>query len=798
MSLFSKFLLLVNLFTGLLCGSLIGQVAITINITPDDFPQDIYWTLEDQEFEIIASGDLTGWLPGQLYSMTVENLEEKCYTFLITDRAGDGITGGGGYEIFYDNDLLVADYANGFLDRTYHHLNCGVGEVCETAITLNVPSPRKIYVPDTKDYWFSFTPKGTDAFYRVTMCTNSSLGVAANTALWLYDDCNRFAQTNDAEGSIAYSTEAGGDCGSGAEFNYMLLEGGTEYFIRHKPQEDWVNDPVNDSLRIKVDSLPLKPGCTDKLACNYDPFAYIDDGSCVLDSDCGPDLSFDQQALIESIEVDTINSNDQCLIEEGCLRGEGAREVIRFTTKIDNIGDADYVVGRPELNPNNFSRDNCHEHFHHQGYAEYLLFSGSGEPEPIGFKNGFCVLDLECGNPSLSKYRCNYMGVTAGCSDIYGSHIDCQWIDITDIADGSYTMVARINWNRLPDERLFEEKSYLNNWGQACVVIDRSSGALVVTVEDDCPEYVDCKGDVFGQAIVDCNGDCDGDAHFGDVDASGILETEDVDSYLGMLVNKIDIEGPCFDLNADGNISIYDAALAFQCVQENIREESNPFHKHCILPAGNERLDQFATIRSTEFVPSDGYMDLEISVTDQDIAAFQIATSGIRISSVEKLYEDQSDEFLWNDQEVFILQGSEFFARSAGFRPFVRIHFSEITADSICVTPASEIINLDYDRITVVLEDVCHFISATKDDISHSINYKLRPNPAKETLYISAADHEVTSIQIISSEGRIVSDLRGHFGHQTEVDVSTLPTNFYMVRIAFSNGGIINEKFLKI
>jgi len=72
----------------------------------------------------------------------------------------------------------------------------------------------------------------------------------------------------------------------------------------------------------------------------------------------------------------------------------GLRDIVRFETAIENIGNTDYIIGKPTDKPDAFSDDNCHEHWHQLGYAEYLLYAGAGDPEPIGFKNGFCVLDL--------------------------------------------------------------------------------------------------------------------------------------------------------------------------------------------------------------------------------------------------------------------------------------------------------------------------------------------------------------------------------------------------------------------
>ena len=55
----------------------------------------------------------------------------------------------------------------------------------------------------------------------------------------------------------------------------------------------------------------------------------------------------------------------------------------------------------------------------------------------IGHKQGFCLLDLECATP---QYTCSYQGISAGCADVYGSQLGCQYLDITGIAPGNYTL----------------------------------------------------------------------------------------------------------------------------------------------------------------------------------------------------------------------------------------------------------------------------------------------------------------------------------------------------------------------
>ena len=92
----------------------------------------------------------------------------------------------------------------------------------------------------------------------------------------------------------------------------------------------------------------------------------------------------------------------------------------RFTTHIKNSGDLDYYIGVPnDAGTNQFEWGECHNHWHHNGYAKYDLFDMEGTLIPIGFKNGFCVMDLECSGGGNYQYGCGDMGISAGCGDIY-------------------------------------------------------------------------------------------------------------------------------------------------------------------------------------------------------------------------------------------------------------------------------------------------------------------------------------------------------------------------------------------
>jgi len=501
-------------------------------------------------------------------------------------------------------------------------------------------------------------------------------------------------------------------------------------------------------------------------ACNYNPLATVQD-SCFYNGDAGcpaPDLIIDEVKLRNTIHIGTLENTDGCFISEGCMTGYGTREVVRFTTHIRNIGEKDYYVGNPTANPDQFTFDNCHNHNHYDGYAEYILFDEVGTEIPIGKKTGFCVIDLECSGGGIGKYTCNNMGITAGCGDVYDAQIDCQWIDITDTPNGIYTLVTRVNWDNAPDALGNYEKDFSNNWSQACIRLYTDGNTRRVERLQDCEAYVDCAGVVNGSTQPDCEGVCGGPAYMGDVNQDGLQEMTDAQGYVTKILNNSITPNSCNDLNDDDAITVYDAALLSSCLIFGAEHEhpETGFHDHCRFPQGIMNPNQTVELSIDDINSTEKYLDIYMTNIQNSVNAYQFDMSGINITSVENLvdpavYPMTPEAAVGGQTVIGIAYTESYIAKSPVAQPLCRIYYSEITDDQICIASITEIINQDYEQTLAAVTGDCIQITGIDNPLT-VIEAYISPNPAKDeaTLYFPNPSNELFTLKITDVTGRVI------------------------------------------
>lgn len=682
------------------------QSNIVVTIVEDDYPNETSWDLRNGVTNnIIASGGSVGG------SYFVD--PTLCYVFNIYDSYGDGLCcgyGNGSYTVTLDGNVVAS--GGNFASQETTSFNCPPGFSCSDAISIGIGG----YLTETDNYWYSFVAPST-GIYEITTCNVNT----CDTKIWVYDfECSQINVTDNLEGTT-FADDNDGGCGLQAVVN-GIFEGGVNYYIRIGSNNDDCNGEVNWSIAY---SGPVV-GCMDPASCNFEPLATVDCVDCCIypgDPACpdGPDLTINEQNIINSLNVGTYNiSTGNCYFEEGCLLGYGTRNVLRFSTTIENIGNQDYYIGDPGDNPQMFDTQNCHGHAHFAGYADYLLFDQDGNKIPVGHKNGYCVIDVGCFG-GQAKFGCSNMGISAQCYDTYGAGTTCNWIDITDVPAGTYTLVVRTNWTNAPDALGRHETDYSNNQGQVCIDLTWNNGTPSVQVVGTCPPYTDCEGQEWGDAIVDCEGNCNGGTKTGDLNSDDTWNAADAQDYVVGILGDDLTPTTCVDLNADGAVDVSDAALVSKCGVFLQHYDSTAsiihYHPQCLFPRGwfNQEDEAFVSIGNLN--SEQQYFDVYLRNPDNKVMGYELEFSGISIQSVENLV-DQVEYPMTPLNETFgtkvigLAYQDSTIDKHTTATPICRIHYWNLTDTEICLSNIVAIVDQNANPVVNHIEGPCLTVNA--------------------------------------------------------------------------------------
>ncbi|XP_005185263.2 lysyl oxidase homolog 3B isoform X1 [Musca domestica] len=173
-----------------------------------------------------------------------------------------------------------------------------------------------------------------------------------------------------------------------------------------------------------------------------------------------PDLVIDYYEIERTAHLeDRPMALMQCAMEENCVANEAyeiqrddpdwryaTRRLLKFTASALNTGNIDF---RPFKEKNMWEWHMCHMHYHSmEVFATFDIFDHSGVKVAQGHKASFCLEDSQCLPGIPKKYNCaNFgdQGISVNCSDVYLYNLDCQWVDITEMNTGSYTLKIAIN-----------------------------------------------------------------------------------------------------------------------------------------------------------------------------------------------------------------------------------------------------------------------------------------------------------------------------------------------------------------
>eukprot|EP01126_Amoeba_proteus_P056823 TRINITY_DN7196_c0_g3_i1.p1 TRINITY_DN7196_c0_g3~~TRINITY_DN7196_c0_g3_i1.p1 ORF type:complete len:504 (-),score=70.72 TRINITY_DN7196_c0_g3_i1:265-1776(-) len=250
----------------------------------------------------------------------------------------------------------------------------------------------------------------------------------------------------DCSGKTCGSDGCDGTCGTCSKgyCSFDILETG-----------DYVNLGVCIETPVCDNYNPIcKPSCGAKEFCGTDCKCHSTNERLADMVVSLSELSMKWEKILET----------SCSYVEGCSPNIGNRKLIRFTVRSMNYGQSDLRIPQPKELPAYFQFSPCHQHWHFKGYARYTLYDYYNHIVRDGGKESYCLEDsgpifqapwVECS----PYFDCGFQGIQRGWTDEYGSVLDCQWLDVTDVPDGNYRLEININQN----ER-FQEISNENNY----------------------------------------------------------------------------------------------------------------------------------------------------------------------------------------------------------------------------------------------------------------------------------------------------------------------------------------------
>ena len=261
---------------------------------------------------------------------------------------------------------------------------------------------------------------------------------------------------------------------------YLFLDDGSEWDF---------GSPLNQNTTFAGATIP---GCTDNTACNYDPDATEDDGSCVAAEGCNGWCEGDDGGPLE----------EDCAGECGGSAVEDCAGVCNGDAVNDDCGVCD---------GNNEDMDCSGECF------------GDAMEDCAGVCNGDAVND-ECGVCDGNNEDMDCSGECFGdaIEDCLGECNGDAMVDECGVCDGN-------------NEDMDCSGECFGDAMEDCAGVCNGDA-----VNDDCGvcdgnnEDMDCSGECFGDAVEDCLGECNGDAM---VDECGVCDGNNED---------MDCAGECF------------------------------------------------------------------------------------------------------------------------------------------------------------------------------------------------------------------------------------------------------------
>jgi lysyl oxidase len=183
-----------------------------------------------------------------------------------------------------------------------------------------------------------------------------------------------------------------------------------------------------------------------------------------------PDLAVLPQNLEHNRITYRYIEPDSCAVEESCVTGSGWRRLLMYDASIKNASTVDLTVGSvedgsPFVEHNVFEFSACHQHYHYSHYGDFRYGTQAGD------KRAFCIESTDRyynseQTPLTHPYGCDNQGLASGWGDTYIAGVECNWIDITNMAIPSAGTTQTLEFKLNPDKFICEGEPVTDSNGE--------------------------------------------------------------------------------------------------------------------------------------------------------------------------------------------------------------------------------------------------------------------------------------------------------------------------------------------
>lgn len=177
--------------------------------------------------------------------------------------------------------------------------------------------------------------------------------------------------------------------------------------------------------------------------------------------DLEPDLGVTMGINMEEFPIrqNVVFTQTSGEVIDGCIKMDDGRfpgpyRLLPFGWSILNLStDADFVVGTTP--PPMVSQDpfvwSAHGHHHVENFNDFTFVNASLRFQATNpLKQAACLMDsspiaISGFTPPAGKFTCQNQGITTGWDDEYGPELVCQFIDISNVPDGTYVLLGKAN-----------------------------------------------------------------------------------------------------------------------------------------------------------------------------------------------------------------------------------------------------------------------------------------------------------------------------------------------------------------